>query len=317
MTANHTSPSNLTDWLANQGAASSSLSAAGFDPVAVVGAGLMGRGIAQVFATHGFRVLLQDLAEPALTHAHGAIMASLTKLASKNQLPAGTNPTAIGQRIYLTTNLLDIKTAGCRLIIEAIVENLLAKKELYQQLTAACPDAIIATNTSALSLAVLAASGGMAANQFIGIHFMNPPPLMPLVEIITTDQTDKGLTAAVKTMLEQDLKKSPILAKDSPGFILNRLLLPYINEAVMLLEQGVASREDIDRAMELGAGYKMGPLQLADFIGLDTCHAILETLAEATGQGHYRPAALLTHLVGQKNLGRKTNKGFYDYPTSK
>ncbi len=283
--------------------------------VGVIGAGQMGRGIAQVFATGGFDVVLQDVREEALTLAKKEITTSLEKLQSKNLLPADMTASKILQHITFSQALQDVK--NCGLLVEAIVENLEVKKSLYEQLQSILPpDAttILASNTSALSIAALQSYSPRPEN-FLGIHFMNPAPLMPLVEIITTEKTAGGHGDFIKDIIEKRLSKQAVVLQDTPGFILNRLLLPYLNEAVKLLEQKIATAQDIDKAMMLGAGYKMGPLALLDFIGLDTCQSILQTLADATGQAHYQPATLLSTMVANGRLGRKNKKGFYDYPS--
>ncbi len=283
--------------------------------VGVIGAGQMGRGIAQVFATGGFDVVLQDVREDALTLAKKEITTSLEKLQSKNLLPADMTASKILQHITFSQALQDVKNSG--LLVEAIVENLEVKKSLYEQLQSILPPdstTILASNTSALSIADLQSCSPRPEN-FLGIHFMNPAPLMPLVEIITTQKTAGGHGSLIKDIIEKRLSKQAVVLQDTPGFILNRLLLPYLNEAVKLLEQKIATAQDIDKAMMLGAGYKMGPLALLDFIGLDTCQSILQTLADATGQAHYQPAALLSTMVANGRLGRKNKKGFYDYPS--
>ena len=279
--------------------------------VGVIGAGQMGRGIAQVFAAAGFKVTLQDTNGAAIALAKKEIMASLQKLQEKKLL--ATSPLEVMARIVFCEDLKELKY--CQLVVEAIVEDLSVKKNLYNDLKTIlrnCPMTILASNTSALSIKTLQEYSPHPEN-FLGIHFMNPAPLMPLVEIITTATTNAAHGQAMKDIVEKKLMKQAVVLKDSPGFVLNRLLVPYLNEAVKLLAAGIASREDIDKAMMLGAGYKMGPLALLDFIGLDTCHSILRSLAEGTGQDHYQPAPMLSDMVQQGHLGRKTKKGFYDY----
>ena len=280
--------------------------------VGLIGAGQMGRGIAQVFATASFAVTLCDSNAAALATAQKEILISLKKLQEKNLL-AAQSPDDIIKRILFSQDLQAMQ--GCDLVVEAIVENLVAKQKLYGQLKTMMqdrPNIIVVSNTSALSIATLQAYSPNP-QYFLGLHFMNPAPLMPLVEIITTAATARGHAQMIKELVEKKLAKQAVMIHDSPGFLLNRLLVPYLNEAVKLLEGGVASRDDIDKAMMLGAGYKMGPLALLDFIGLDTCESILRSLGADTAQDHYQPAAMLVDLVRQGHLGRKTKKGFYDY----
>ncbi|MGI9461830.1 MAG: 3-hydroxyacyl-CoA dehydrogenase family protein [Alphaproteobacteria bacterium] len=281
------------------------------DKVGVIGAGQMGRGIAQVFASGGFQVVLCDVNAAVLDSAKKDILLSLKKLAEKNQLKQ--NVDDIFRLIEFCPKLDGIK--HCQWVMEAILEDLTAKKNLYQELKnifATSSDWVLASNTSSFLIRTLQNYSPNPKN-FFGVHFMNPPALMPLVEIILTPLTDPTLGDMMKQMVEKKLAKQAVLVKDSSGFLLNRLLLPYLNEAVKLLDNNIASRDDIDKVMMLGAGYKMGPFALLDFIGLDICKTALDNMAQDTGYEHYRPCQLLCDLVEAGHLGRKSKKGFYDY----
>ncbi|HKP54236.1 MAG TPA: 3-hydroxybutyryl-CoA dehydrogenase [Chloroflexia bacterium] len=277
--------------------------------VGVVGAGTMGNGIAQVFASSGFDVVMRDVGHPQLDRGLGSIQKSLGKFVEKGKLSLEDSETALG-RITTTTSLSDMK--DCDLVVEAIFENFDAKAAAFRELDALLrPEAILASNTSSIDITRLAAITGRA-DRFIGMHFFNPVPLMSLVEIIrglaTSDQTYSTIRdLAVK------LGKTPVEVKDYPGFVSNRVLMPMINEAVFALFEGVASKEDIDTVMKLGMNHPMGPLTLADFIGLDVCLDILYVLYDGFKDPKYRPCPLLVKMVQAGKLGRKSGEGFYKY----
>jgi 3-hydroxybutyryl-CoA dehydrogenase len=276
---------------------------------AVVGAGTMGNGIAQVFAQAGVPVTMIDIAPEQLKRAQATIERSLAKLVEKGRLSAAERDGALA-RITPATSLE--AAAGADLAVEAVFEDIAVKKEALQALDAVLPPhAILATNTSSISITELAAAVGRPA-QVIGMHFMNPVPLMQLVEIIRGLATADETVTATVAMVER-LGKTPVLVNDAPGFVANRILMPMINEAAYTLMEGVASAEAIDTVMKLGMNHPMGPLALADLIGLDVCLAIMEVLHHGLGDSKYRPCPLLRRMVAAGYLGRKTGRGFYAY----
>ena len=277
--------------------------------IAVVGAGQMGSGIAQVAAMSGYEVIIQDIAEAQLDRGRGGIDKSLTRMAAKQKITEEQQRAALG-RIRTTTALSDLAAAD--LVIEAATENEELKKTLFRSLDQVCrPEVILASNTSSISITRLAAATSRP-DRVVGMHFMNPVPVMKLVELIrglpTSDDTFDAVDAVSKKM-----GKTTVVAQDYPGFIVNRVLMPMINEAVVALHEGVASAADIDQAMKLGTNQPMGPLELADFIGLDTCLAIMEVLHTGLGDAKYRPCPLLRRYVDAGYTGRKAGRGFFDY----
>ncbi|HEV8253950.1 MAG TPA: 3-hydroxybutyryl-CoA dehydrogenase [Vicinamibacteria bacterium] len=277
--------------------------------VGVIGAGAMGNGIAQVFAQHGHRVTLVDVDPDALDRARRQIDKSLAKLAEKGQLGAGEREATLG-RIAATTELPAVAHAG--LVIEAVVEDLEVKRRVFQQLDRTLgPEAILASNTSSISITKLAAATARP-EKVIGMHFMNPVPLMALVEVVRGQATSPATTRTVLD-LARELGKTPVEVNDFPGFVSNRVLMPMINEAIFAVYEGVATPQAIDQVMKLGMNHPMGPLTLADFIGLDVCLAILEVLHEGLGDPKYRACPLLKRMVDAGWLGRKTGRGFYTY----
>jgi 3-hydroxybutyryl-CoA dehydrogenase len=277
--------------------------------VAVLGAGTMGNGIAQVFAQHGHAVVLRDLDQAILDRARGHVEKSLAKLAEKGRIPPGEREATLG-RITLATDLGAV--ADVDLVVEAVVENLEVKRRIFQELDGLTgPETILASNTSSISITKLGAAT-RRPESVIGMHFMNPVPLMVLVEVIRGQATSDATTRRVMD-LARELGKTPVEVNDYPGFVSNRVLMPMINEAVFAVYEGVATAEAIDQVMKLGMNHPMGPLTLADFIGLDVCLAILEVLHEGLGDPKYRPCPLLRRMVDAGWLGRKSGRGFYTY----
>jgi 3-hydroxybutyryl-CoA dehydrogenase len=276
--------------------------------VAVVGAGTMGNGIAHTFAQHGHEVMLIDVADAQLERARATIAGNLERQVRKGALEAEQRDATLG-RLRTTTSPADAGGAG--IIIEAVPETRSLKQRILADLDAGAGDAIIASNTSSISITDMAAMTSRP-DRFIGMHFMNPVPVMKLVEVIRGLQTsDETLRTVVE--LARGLDKTPVEANDFPGFVSNRVLMPMINEAVFCLMEGVAEAEAIDTVMKLGMNHPMGPLALADLIGLDTCLSILEVLQRDLGDDKYRPCPLLRKYVAAGWLGRKSGRGFYSY----
>ena len=277
--------------------------------VGVVGAGQMGNGIAHVFALAGYDVLLTDVSQDALTKAMDLIDRNLERQASRGKITGDDHKAAIG-RIRTTLTLTDLGKTD--LIIEAATERETVKAAIFEDLVPHLqPHTILASNTSSISITRLA-SRTDRPEKFMGFHFMNPVPVMQLVELIRGIATDD---ATYKTLIEvvEKLGKTPASAEDFPGFIVNRILMPMINEAVYTLYEGVGNVRSIDQSLKLGTNHPMGPLELADFIGLDTCLAIMNVLHDGLADTKYRPCPLLTKYVEAGWLGRKTQRGFYDY----
>ena len=278
--------------------------------ITVVGSGTMGSGIAHCFAQYGFNVHLVDLNEEALKTAIEKIGKNLDRQVNKGLFTAEDKAAALG-RIQPFTDLGAALTSA-DLVVEAATENQDLKAKIFQQMDAAAPaHCILATNTSSLSITTLA-SYTQRPEKVIGMHFMNPVPVMRLVEIIKGYQTNEATLATIED-LTRTIEKVPLVAADYPGFVANRILLPMINEAIETLFQGVGTVEAIDEMMKLGMGHPMGPLRLADFIGLDVCLSVLEVLHDGFGKDKYAPCPLLRNMVAAGNLGVKTKRGFYDY----
>lgn len=278
--------------------------------ITVIGAGTMGNGIAHVFAQTGFDVQLIDRSAKALEKALATISKNLDRQIRKGKLEAADKEATL-KRLHTHTDLSQA-TAKAELVVEAASENIEIKRSIFEQLDAECPpNTILASNTSSISITQIAAAT-QRPDKVIGMHFMNPVPVMKLVEVIrgyaTSDETTEKIMA-----LSKQLGKTPVAANDYPGFVSNRILMPMINEAIYTLHEGVAGVEEIDTVMKLGMSHPMGPLLLADFIGLDVCKAIMEVLYEGFGNPKYAPCPLLVNMVTAGDLGVKSGRGFYDW----
>jgi 3-hydroxybutyryl-CoA dehydrogenase len=277
--------------------------------VGVLGCGQMGSGIAQVAAMGGCRVLARDMDDGLLARGRAAIEASLARFVDKGKLDAKSRDAALG-RITFTTRLEDLAEAD--LVIEAVTEDLELKNRLWTALDAVCPTGtIFASNTSSLSIMAMATVTGRP-DRFIGLHFFNPVPMMPLVEVVRTVASSPEVLNRATEFVRR-IGKEPVAAKDSAGFIVNRLLIPYMLDAIRAVETGVASTEDIDLGMKLGCGHPMGPLTLLDFVGLDTTCRVAEIMFEEFREARFAPPPLLKRMVLAGWLGKKSGKGFYDW----
>ena len=277
--------------------------------VGVLGCGLMGSGIAQVTATAGYATIVREVSSEIIQKGKAGIEKSLARFVEKGKLATDARNATL-QRLTFTTNTADLK--GCDIVIEAVTEDLDLKNALWKELDALCgPATIFASNTSSLTIAAMAAAT-RRADRFVGLHFFNPVPLMPLVEVVRTVTTGEE-TFKRAYAFATSLGKEAVAAKDTSGFIVNRLLVPYLLDAIRALEQGVGSVPDIDKAMQLGCGHPMGPLTLLDFVGLDTTYKIAEIMFAEYREVKYAPPPLLKRMVLAGMYGKKSGKGFYDY----
>lgn len=276
--------------------------------VTVIGAGTMGNGIAQVFAQGGHQVILTDIVQPVLEKAKETISKSLERLSRKNLISE--KPEEIKSRITFTGSIED--GAGSDIYVEAIVEKVELKKQILQKINEiAKEDSIVSSNTSSISINYLSSFVSKPEN-FLGMHFFNPPPVMKLIEIVTGIKTAESTVKRVQEISRQ-LGKDPVVVKDYPGFVANRILMPLLREAIIAYEEGVASREDIDKTIRLGLNHPMGPLELADFVGLDVTYDVMKVLYDEFGDPRYKPPITLRNMVNAGLLGRKTGEGFYKY----
>jgi 3-hydroxybutyryl-CoA dehydrogenase len=277
--------------------------------VAVLGCGLMGSGIAEIAAKAGYETHVREVGDALAEKGHASIRRSLDRAVEKGKLEAGVRDETLG-RIHMTTSLDELRAAD--IVIEAVTEDLAVKNEMFRTLDAVCAEhTIFASNTSSLTIADMAAATDRP-ERFVGLHFFNPVPVMKLVEVVRTIVTSDE---AFRTTFEfaKTLGKEPVVAKDTSGFIVNRLLVPYMLDAIRGLEQGLASIDDIDKSMTLGTGYPMGPFTLSDFVGIDTLYRIAEIMFEEFRETRFAPPPLLKRMVSMGYYGRKTKKGFYDY----
>lgn len=282
---------------------------AGIKCVGVLGCGLMGGGIAQVAAQAGYETIVREVSEDALERGLTGIGKQLSRLVEKGKLPEEEKEAALS-RLRGTTDLADL--AACDLVIEAIVEDLEVKNDVWRQLDGICPpSAVFASNTSSLTIADMAAATSRP-DRMIGLHFFNPVPVMKLVEVVRTIATDDEVFGTAMTFA-RSLGKEPIECRDNSGFVVNLLLVPYMMDAIRALEQGVASVEDIDKGMRLGTGYPMGPFTLCDFVGNDTLARIGDIMYAEYREKRYAPPPLLKRMISLGYFGRKSGKGFYDY----
>jgi 3-hydroxybutyryl-CoA dehydrogenase len=281
--------------------------------VGVLGAGLMGSGIAEVSAKAGYETVVREVSDELVRKGLSRIEGSLGRAVEKGRLEASARDAARG-RLQMTTNLADL--ADCDIVIEAIVENLETKKETFTTLDRACKaETIFCSNTSSLTITEISASTGRP-DRFAGLHFFNPVPVMKLVEVVRALTTSRETEETVFEFAKS-LGKEPIRAHDNSGFVVNRLLVPYLLDAVRALEEGVGTKEDIDRGMELGCGHPMGPLRLLDFVGLDTTYFIAEIMFNEYREKRFAPPPLLKRMVVAGRLGKKSGRGFYDYGAGK
>ncbi len=277
--------------------------------VGVIGAGTMGNGIAQVFAANGFQVIMQDISEEGVNRGVATIGSSLDRLIKSEKISEA-DKSATLERIVATTDLGSMANAD--LVVEAASENFDIKTSVFRDLDAICkPDTILASNTSSISLTKIAATTERA-DKVIGMHFMNPVPLMKLIEVIRALQTSDETCAVIEDLAEK-LGKTALMANDSPGFVANRILVPMINEAIFTLHEGIATAEAIDEIMKLGMNHPIGPLALADLVGLDVLLSIMRVLQNEMGDPKFRPCPLLIKMVDAGYLGRKAGRGFYEY----